>query len=88
MCLWFAYYNFCRVHQTLRVDTRDGSWLDESYLEIGRPAGIDTGRLPAVTMSGRLGKIQSAATVKMAGTISISVKRSPVCSVLLGRSIS
>ena len=19
VCLWFAYYNFCRVHQTLRV---------------------------------------------------------------------
>ena len=82
MCLWFAYYNFCRVHQTLRVDTRDGSWLDESYLEIGRPAGIDTGRLPAFRCRGDSEKSNRLPLFGMAGTISISVKRGPfvVCS--------
>lgn len=33
VCLWFAYYNFCRVHQTLRGHSRDGSGAYRPRLE-------------------------------------------------------
>src|ERR1700728_1974749 len=36
VAIYHAYYNFSRVHQTLRVDPRDGSWPYGSCLEFGR----------------------------------------------------
>lgn len=32
VALWFGYYNFCRVHQTLRVKTRNGGRTNRSCL--------------------------------------------------------
>ena len=41
LCLHFAYYNFCRVHQTIRVTPRDGVRLDRTRLDDRRnPCGM------------------------------------------------
>ena len=47
--LWFAYYNFCRVHKTLRVTPAHGSGNHRSRLGNLRAAGgVDTSSVPAL----------------------------------------
>ena len=36
---WFAFYNFCRVHKSLRIRSRDGRWDRGSRLERARTSG-------------------------------------------------
>jgi hypothetical protein len=44
-CLWFAYYNFCRVHQTLRVTPAMEAGLTTCILESGGPVGMKSDTL-------------------------------------------
>jgi hypothetical protein len=35
--LWFAYYNFCRIHKTLRVTPAMEAGITEKIWSIGEP---------------------------------------------------
>ncbi|HXM62956.1 MAG TPA: hypothetical protein VN950_18990 [Terriglobales bacterium] len=52
LALHFAWYNFCRVHKSLRVTPCDGSALDESGLEHSRVAHDSLNKLRAGNLSG------------------------------------
>ena len=52
VALWFMYYNFCRVHQTVARHARDGSWPLESRMEHCRALQLASGsRHPRVRQS-------------------------------------
>jgi hypothetical protein len=60
VALWFAYYNFCRVHQTLRVTPAMEAGIADSRLEFGRTGGIiraDSARSSGVKLGKRLGRV-------------------------------
>jgi hypothetical protein len=46
--LWGAYYNFCRIHKTLRVTPAMEAGLNESGVGVGGIVGIDTNRVLGV----------------------------------------
>jgi hypothetical protein len=60
VALWFAYYNFCRVHQTLRVTPAMEAGIADSRLEFARTGGIiraDSARSSGVKLGKRLGRV-------------------------------
>ena len=46
-CLWFAFYNFCRVHSTIRVTPRWKPRYCDSHLESGGSVGMNPDTLLA-----------------------------------------
>jgi len=51
LCLWFAYYNFCRIHSTISCRACDGSWNHESMFGILQNCWLDSVGPPAQIQS-------------------------------------